>query len=140
MHFQEFRTQLSYDAIPRIQVHEIQLLWCSDYWDGPQSGMLIYNNKCHRFETVAENEEEAPTPWFRRYAVLALSPEQLAKEQEVQEAFEKHVGTFRLDGFQRIPVDLNPREEWHFFYDKYLEFCENSKRYDENKVVAWFEK
>ena len=54
-----------YLRAPRIESAELRLLWYSDFWDGPRSGMLVYRGEECWFQVVAESEED-DSPWYRR--------------------------------------------------------------------------
>ena len=119
--------------------NDYSLFWHSGFWDGPISGMLKHTEKEYWFEMFQENENPAPGQWYRRYAVVALTDEQLAKEHEVHEDFRRFVGTHsdygKSDGKKE---SLKPKDQWHLFYDKHLEYC-RSNRFGECEVIAWFE-
>jgi hypothetical protein len=123
---------------PRISRDEVRLLWHADFWDGPLSGMLSHRGQECWFEVVAESEDDA-SGWYRRFAVLRLSPDQHAEELRWHELFRRCVGghtDYTEDG-QRPVGELQPCERWAEFYDAYrrrtppdLSGCE---------VVGWFE-
>lgn len=93
--------------------------------------MCSYQDTEYWFVTFQENQgDDTQGQWFRRYAVLALTVEQLAKEHQVHQDFQTYVGD--------AATSRRPQDQWHVFYDKHLEFV-RSARFDENEVVAWFE-
>lgn len=114
-----------------LRVEDYSVLWCDSFWDGPVSGMLSYQGRECWFEMIQENENSEQGLWHRRYAIIALSPDQLARQQLVHEDFRRYVG-YRCDGLQ-------PKEQWHLFYDKHLEYV-RSRKFEKCEVIAWFER
>ena len=45
-------------AVPQVPRDAVRLLWHSDFWDGPKSGMLEFDGKRCWFQIIAENEDE----------------------------------------------------------------------------------
>jgi hypothetical protein len=126
-------------AMPQVARDAVRLLWHSDFWDGPRSGMLELNGARCWFQVIAENEDQDLRGWYRRFAVVRLTPEQLAKECRWHELFRERVG-WHTDYVKDLPgryEGLRPREQWQAFYVPYekraplnLSSCE---------VIAWFE-
>jgi hypothetical protein len=128
------------DSLRKLGAGDFALLWHSDFWDGPISGMLEYNGKEHWFEMIQENESTDAKQWYRRYAVVRLAADQLDRECKVHQDFQRHVGT-HCDYVQdrRNLQGLHPQEQWHLFYDEHSEYC-CSRRFEQAEVVAWFER
>lgn len=106
--------------IPRIPSDQIRGLWLTDYRDGPRSGMLMYRGEECWYEIVAEYEEGASL--YRRFAVLRLSPEQLADEKRWHEQLQKRVGKGR---------------DFDWFIDEYRN--RTLPNYTACEVLGWFE-
>ena len=129
-----------YLRAPRIGFSEVRLLWYSDFWDGPRSGMLVYRGEQCWFQVIAENRDDEPA-WYRRFAVLRLTPEQHAEECRWHELFRTKVGvhTDYEEPPQRPPVGyLWPREQWHEFYEPYRR--RTPPDFSANEVLGWFER
>ena len=137
MKLRELESRDPPDDLPFLREGDYSLLWISDFWDGPISGMLLHAGREQWFEMFRENDDDdSLDQWYRRYAVVALTAEQMAKEHEVHEDFRRYVGTYWDVG---SPGVYRPEEEHHLFYDKHLEYC-RTRRFDENEVIAWFER
>lgn len=125
--------------VPFAAKHDVRLLWHCDYWDGPRSGMLEYREERCWFELISENDDPDLIQWYRRFAIIRLTSEQLAEEERWHELFRTNVGghtDYDLDG--REPgKGLRPREEWHRYYDFYR--TRNPRDFSSNEVLAWFE-
>lgn len=105
--------------LPPITRTDVRLLWHFDFYDGPISGMLLFNGRRCWFQMVAENEE--PNGWYRRFLIVALSEEQIATEERWHELFREHVGhhtDYDAEG-HRNSGTTRPREEWDHFYRPY---------------------
>jgi hypothetical protein len=136
--FSDARESHGYLRSPRIEPHEIRLLWHCDYWDGPISGMLVYRGEQCWFQVVAENETD---DWFRRFVVIRLTPEQLADELRWHELFRQKVGLhtdYDEHGHRELDKSLHPREHWREFYDAYQHRTPHD--FATNGVLGWFER
>jgi hypothetical protein len=126
-----------YLSAPRIAGDEVQLLWPSDYWDGPLSGLLVFRGERCWFQNVAENEDFTdPAAWYRRFVVLRLTSEQLEDELYWHDLFRKHVGTHTDYGAER--GEVLPREQHRHFYDAYR--LRKPPDYSDCEVLGWFER
>jgi hypothetical protein len=123
--------------VPRIDREEVRLLWHSDYWDGPLSGMLAYRGEECWFEAVAENDPAGR--WCRRFVLLRLSAGQRADEVRWHGLFREHVGhhTDYDDRGGRPVGSVHPPEKWPGFYDAYRR--RTPPDYSANAVLGWFE-
>tara|TARA_Y100001934_G_C12208985_1_gene705073 strand:+ start:68 stop:484 length:417 start_codon:yes stop_codon:yes gene_type:complete len=123
--------------LTKVDFGETENIWVSDYWDGAISGMIEYQNELYWFEMTQENEEWKEGEWYRRFAILALSKEQLEKEFKVHEDFQRFVGT-HYDGKQlRRPPKLE-EGKMSEFYDKHSEYVK-SRPFEDNEVIGWME-
>ena len=126
-----------YHRVRQVARNEVQLLWHSDYWDGPRSGMLLYQQEQCWFQLLAENEESQE--WYRRFAILRLSFDQLVEENRWHELFRRCVGThtdYNHDE-ERIIGAVRPQECHAEFYDAYGKRL--PRDYSLCEVLGWFE-
>jgi hypothetical protein len=134
----EIKDRAPSETLRRIEESKIDYLWIGDFWDGPLSGMLILDGSECWFECFAESEEEG-SPWYRRYAVVSLSPEQLKQEKEVHADFQQYVGRHWDCDASSEDRGVRPQEKHHLFYDKHLEYC-RKRSFGDREVIAWFER
>lgn len=116
---------------------EVTLAWHNDYYDGPLAGMARYKGELHYFKMVEQSECDAGgvyPGWYRRYALIKLTPEQMEAELTRHTAFREHVSE-RCD--YENPGPVKPRETHHLFYDKYPPSGEFHSL-DDNEVLGWF--
>jgi hypothetical protein len=118
-----------------MKIEEIKIIFATNWWDGPLSGLCLYNGEKHWFQATEEWYEE-DKPYWRRFAVVKLTPEQIVDEEKWHELFKEKVGESLpyVDGvLVRNTEPLKPKEKWHEFYDvyKHNEYCEN--------IVGYFE-
>jgi hypothetical protein len=76
-------------SIIQLDRSEIRLLWCSEYYDAPISGMLIYHRRPYYFRmheaqkwmynNLSLDEQDWSPP---KYLVIQLTDEQLAEEEK----------------------------------------------------------
>lgn len=123
--------------LKKLTKDDYELLWISDYYDAPISGMLRTSKLLYWFEMTQENDRVIKGEWFRRYAVVELSNEQLEKEKEVHKDFQKYVGT-HWDCVQLDDVPKFIEGNAQLFYDKHLEYCK-TRQFENNEVTAWFD-
>lgn len=118
-----------------MKIEDIKILFATNWWDGPLSGLCLYNDEKHWFQATEEWYEE-DKPYWRRYAVMKLTPEQLQLEERSHELFKEKVGE-SMPYINGIPVrnnePLKPKEMWHEFYD----VCKNNEYYE--NVVGYIE-
>lgn len=116
---------------------EFKIIWVSDYYDGELSGMLQLNRVLYWFEMFDQNEDWQKGGWFRRYAIIQPSDEQLNKELEVHRDFQRYVGTHWDRHFIKTPPEFVP-DQSKVFYEKHSAYVA-SLRFEENEVIGWFE-
>lgn len=85
-----------------------------------------------------ENEEDVE-PWYRRFALVRLTAQQLAEEVHSHERFHAHVGkhTDYDDDGHRTPGAVLPKDGWAIFYDEYKKWTRPD--YSVNTILGWFE-
>jgi hypothetical protein len=120
-------------TLRQIPSADVAVLWVTDYYDGPISGVAEVAGARHLFEMIDRDllgREEEP----REFWLIALDERQLEEETRWHELFCRNVGThFDYTGRSPLPpgeVDMEA-------------FCEPYKRrvppdYQENDVVGWF--
>lgn len=127
----------TYRALPQIPRADVSLLWHSDFWDGPITGLLLWCGERLWFQMIDESGENEAA-WYRRFLLVRLSEQQLHDEEWWHELFRQHVGTHtdynRADG---DPGTVHPQSQHAKFYAPY------SKRVpldlSQNEVIGWFE-
>lgn len=126
------------ETYPQIPRSEVKLLWHCEFRDGPLSGMLRYAGEMCWYAMIIENENDGES-WYRRFAVIHLTPDQLADEQYWHDLFRQHVGThtdYGVDERRTLGAVL-PKAGWHQFYNKYNERIKTD--YSTRPVLGWFE-
>ena len=102
----------AYQSIPILKYRDqdpkspiVKLIYHSNYYDGPLSGVCTVDDKRYWFELCEELEARCPTEchcqcdehehvaMMRRFAVLELTPEEWAIEDARHKAFQEAVGT-----------------------------------------------
>ena len=116
-----------YRSLPKLPKTFVRLLWHSDYWDGPLSGLLEYEGKKYWYAKCDEND--ADESWYRRFLTIELSEEQIAEEEHWHKLFQQHV--------RPGPHKLRPKEEWRLFYEPYK--ARTPRDLEGNQVIGWFE-
>lgn len=126
----------------------IRGLWYCGYYDGPLSGVCLYEGE-KRWFTCAEEifynewtaaDEDYPEMWepcmSRRFVVFGMTPEDTAYEVTRHEKFQAHVGwhcDFEPDG--RRAGGCWDQKEWSKF-DEWSKT--NPRQHGEMKPLAWF--
>lgn len=124
--------------LDKLTQDDYKLLWISDYYDVPISGILQIGVSIYWFEMIQENKHKPKEDWFRRYAVVKLSTEQLEKEIKVHRDFQRYVGTH----WDCVEIKDSPKfieGQSKLFYDQHLIYCQTDN-FNDNEVIGWFEK
>ena len=91
------------------------------------------------FQVIAENEDEDLSGWYRRFAIIRLTADQLAEEERWHRLFRENVG-WHTD-YMKEAADrhegIRPREQWNTFYEPYK--TRVPLDVSSNEVLAWFE-
>lgn len=92
-----------------------RILWHSGFYDGPLSGMCLYNDEKHWFRLHEENEDTGD----RTFEIIKPTPEQLKIEEDRHALFQAHVGIHTdYDENGKRPIGaIHPQSEHHKFYD-----------------------
>ena len=147
MYVKECCDNANYLLTPTIERNEVKLLWASDYWDGPLSGMLEYKSQPYWFLLCAEgtdncaeeSSQESNSDWYRRFMVVELSTAQLQDEEYWHELFKQKVG-MHMDYDQdenQHGVIVNSKEVESEFYEPYKK--RTAPDLSETQVICWFE-
>jgi len=127
---------LDYAAMPRIHREALRMLWIHDYWDGPLTGMLVYDGKLRWFECCDVNPETSDVG-ARRFVVRDVAEEQIAEEERWHALFVEHVGDhWTVQGDDR-PGTVKPAEEHAKFYGPYSKRAPSD--YTTRPILGWFE-
>jgi hypothetical protein len=143
MKLQEITSGCNYRDLPQIAAGDVALLWHDDFWDGPLSGVLLWRGERFWFQMREEYEPPGdagaePWPWYRRFLVIRLTPEQLREEEGWHELFTRCVGTHSDDPDGRRETGaVHPKERWPEFYEAYNRRVPVDPT--RNEVVGWFE-
>ena len=121
-----------------------QFLWHDSYYDGPLSGICIYNDKEHWFKMVKEfdykEEEDGKMETFlgRVYVIAELPKQQFAIMKYAHELFRKYVGTHTdYNEDNKRSSGCLEQSSWN----KYYNWAKKEYKHpdlSENKVVAWW--
>ncbi len=159
------------------EIKNYRLLWHSTYWDGMMSGMLLYNDQAYWFSCFDDASDYAtwiesdninepdlsPSEqlgFYRRFAVIELTDEQIAKAKYWNDLFCKYVGTYtNYDENGRPIIDdkntyigkdgikfcegARPPELHHIYFDEHKkEYGVGKKRFEDEfdggKIIGWF--
>ncbi len=128
----------NYRQFPQIERTHLKFLWYSDFWDGPLSGMLVYNGQKYWFEIFGEADETED--FYRRFFVIRLTSTQIEEELKWHKLFEEKVGTHTTyDENERCSLidALRPKEMWDEFYIPYNQ--RQPLDITQNTLIGWFE-
>ena len=139
MRYCDLTEQDTYIRLPKIDQGEVQLLWHCDYWDGPKSGLLLYNGKKHWFQVYQESDDSDFRDYYRRFLIIELSEAQLKEEEYWHALFQEKVGTHTdyVPQGKSHAEQLKPRELWHEFYEAYQK--RQQLDLSQNHIVGWYE-
>jgi hypothetical protein len=118
-------------------MEEIRLLWHSDYWDGPLSGLLLLDGRKYWFQIADEDFE--PNFYPRTFVIVELTAKQLAAEEKWHQLFQEKVGTHTDydEAGRRNFGGVLPRKTWPEFYNAFKQW--KKPNYLKNQIVGWFE-
>lgn len=99
--------------IPR---NELTILYHCGYWDGPLSGVALYQGRKVWFQAIAaEESDDRDEP--RGFGLYSLTDEQIQVQDADHALFQQYVGTHTdyVDGKRRLG-NLRPAEEQDRYY------------------------
>ena len=127
------KTRMNHDIpsnYPQLSADEVVFQWHMDFWDGPLTGMCLYQGQEYWYHCFDENSEDSG--WCRRFSLHSLSEQDIADEKYWHELFREKVGTHWEGG------SLQPRELHNEFYDAYLNCAD--PHYELNRpIIGWME-
>jgi hypothetical protein len=91
----------------------------ANYYNGPLCGLAAFDGRLYWYNVRDFDFEDENTPW--EYVLYDITEDEVAAEQERNEAFRAHVGTHEdLDETGRkIGGVLRDQSGWSVFYDAY---------------------
>lgn len=107
-------------GIAMINDDKIKLLYHSGYWDGPLSGVCLYQGERLWFNCVHDYHDKTEDDKYldmRIYALYRLTVEEWEQEDYWHELFEKHVGTHTSYKEGSRSGSVNKQSDWNHFYD-----------------------
>lgn len=114
----------------------IELMWDTDYWDGPLRGIARYDGQEHYFEAIWDDERDDWTS-PRRFLLRRLTPEDIHQERKEHELFERMVSTLNCHHLpreqRRVLTDVDAGAA---FYERVGVW--DPSRYAERPVVGTF--
>jgi hypothetical protein len=92
----------------------MRMLWHISYWDGPLSGLCLYEGRMHWFQIKGDLE---PDQEKREFEIIALTDEQIRAEEEHHALWVKYVGSHcdYDENNQRAIGNLRPKSLFHDF-------------------------
>lgn len=136
------------------QLSSIKMLWHSGYWDGPLSGMCSVAGEKYWFECIEqwddknsypEDDDDFYPPWYRRYLIWKLDPEQQVTIESRHLKFQTMVGTHTdyNESGQRSHFRLSDKITQETV-NQYYEEAKLEKRFDliisDESIIGWFER
>lgn len=117
-----------------IKRKDVKYLWHCGFWDGPLSGLCLYQGEKCWFDMVKEYRNAS-----RTFKVLRLTPEQLKEEEYWHDLFREHVGTHTdYDENERRDYDgVKPQVNWDKFY-KHEDRDRKTRDFSKNEVLGYF--
>lgn len=125
----------AYLALPQIEKAAVRWQWPCDFWDGPITGVVLYEGVKYWAQQCAEHVEAEP--WYRRYLIIELSEEQLQDEEYWHRLFEEKVGTHTCSHLAAEARKVKREDHWREFYEPYQQ--RTPPDFSQNRVVGWFE-
>jgi len=94
----------------------MRLLWHCGFWDGPLSGICLFNGRKHWFRIAAA---EVDSEENRIFEIIYLTDDQIRLEEERHVVWVENVGCHcDYDEFNKRPIgNIKPSEKWRNFYD-----------------------
>jgi len=120
---------------PKVPEKDVKFLWENDRWDGPLNGMCLYKDKKMWFECAGEDDDR-----YRRYILIELTPDELAKEEKWHNLFREKVGTHTEYENGKRSGKVKSHETHHEFYDEYNKVKDEMGKYHlKREPYAFFE-
>ncbi len=108
-----------WNELPQIDVEEITFFSYEHYWDGPLSGMLIWNHQLYYFNTVSHNAAD----WYKRvYVIFSLSKDSFEDWKIRHQLWKECSGNYCFD----LPEGYKPIRPLADFYNAYPAFVDKN--------------
>lgn len=101
------------------QLKNTKILWHLGYYDGPESGVLLYNDELHYFKCIDAYDPHLEDPddedsdytwgWYRKHAVYALSDDDKIRLVTTHALWQAHMG-LHTDYWPLNGRGLHPRK------------------------------
>ena len=139
MTFSEAKENSKYRSLPELDRSQLELLWYSDFWDGPKNGLLVFDGRKYWFQVFQESIEPDFNDFYRRFLVVELTPAQLAEGEGWHALFQEKVGYHTDYGHNQGAelARLKPRKVQEEFYNQYR--ARTPLDISVNQVIGWFE-
>jgi hypothetical protein len=137
--YKELSTKEEFMQLEQIDFLAIHWLWAQEYWDGPLSGMVLFDGKKYWAKVFDDSDPDSPDS-YRRFVLIILSEAQIAEEEAWHELFRQKVGgrmDFREDGRLDLDAVLHPKELQEEFYEQYKHRMPLDL--SQNHCLGWFE-
>jgi hypothetical protein len=134
-----------YLAVPKLERRKVKLLWVTDFYDAPLSGMAFYAGRSHLYQMYNKEEwlyggdEVKPI-----YLLIELSKEQLQEEEYWHDRFVREVWNgwdYDEDEValwhrpEKVKRGTSNAEDFSAVYQ-----TRNKQDFSENMVIGWFER
>ena len=101
---------------------DLEMLWHRGYYDGPLSGMALYNGQFVWFDCAAwggwgDSDDLCPDYGSRTYNVYEISDKDLKTQFDIHERFEKYVGKHTNYGVNYAPYEGKSQRDLDKFYN-----------------------
>ena len=138
MKLRELRNTEPPESLPKLRSTEIEIIWLNDYYDGPMSGILRFNEELFWFDATQFCDTWEESGWHRRFGIVRLSKKELSKEMEVHEDFERYVGLHNSFVHLKPPPKFEKNKQ-DLFYEKHQVYC-NGEHFEDNELIGWTER
>lgn len=145
-------TELFKDKYLNFAKINMQKLWHSAYWDGPINGLCLVNGEKCWFDLVEswddknsypEDDEDFEAPWYRRFLIWKLLPEELVEVERRHAKFVRMVGNHcdYVDGKREYfkYTDLITKETVEKYYEEAKYEKPLSLYPSEDRIIGWSE-
>jgi hypothetical protein len=113
----------------------VRILWESDWWDGPISGVAEYRSRQGWFHAAWDRMTD-DWEWPRRLVLYELTSDELDREWSGHRLFEAKVSTKHCHHDDAPAPVVHPQSEWSEFYD--LHPASTASKYEDHPVIGWF--
>lgn len=133
------------DQPPTAQIprQAVRLLWHCGYWDGPLSGVCLYQGERCWFEAIDPFDEELDDYVYpRRAGLYRLSPDELQVQEELHRQFQRDIGMHTdYDEHEQRPFEgaVRPRDEWKGFEVWLQHQPKRTFDFRQNVMLGWFD-